>query len=505
MKIKNLITIYVVILLLIVNVSLLKAQGQALKHNENVASSVISVTDDKRLNKSGVIRPFVNNQIDNESNTRPNILLVFVDDLDQEPLGFMGNSIIQTPAIDRLAADGVVFRNAFATTATCITSRGTLMTGRYAARTGIYFDQFDELTPKQAAMSYPAQLRQAGYYTGYVGKWHLGSFREGMFDDDRAYDGQGQFWSEDYPPEHGSHLTDRLGDQAVDLIYDAPADQPFAITIGFKAPHVQDGFHPIEPYPASPATAVLYERDEIPAPPLSNPDFFMSQPEFLQKSLNRVRWKYRLGPPESLNFQRSMRRYYRMVTGVDRQLNKMIEALRKTGRLDNTIVVLTSDHGLYLGDRGYAGKWLGHDTSIRIPLVIYDPRLPESERGTRREQMALMIDLNPTFLDWAGVSPSDGVQGESLVPIIAGETPNNWREEFFYEHHSFPDRIPRSEGIRTAQYKYLRYLDSEPLYEELYDLKVDPHEENNLAYDSEHDELLQEMRKKWEHWRKVVQ
>ncbi|MDZ7690873.1 MAG: sulfatase-like hydrolase/transferase [Balneolaceae bacterium] len=333
----------------------------------------------------------------------------------------MGNDIIHTPNIDRLAADGVVFRNAFAVTATCVTSRGNLMTGRYAARTGIYFDQFDELTPEQAAMSYPAQLRQSGYHTGYVGKWHMGPYREGMFDDDRAYDGQGEFWSEEYPPERGSHLTDRLGNQAVDMIHDVPAGQPFAVTVGFKAPHVQDGFHPVEPYPASPATAVLYERDEIPAPPLSEPEFFASQPDFLKQSLNRVRWDYRLGPPESLNFQRSVRRYYRMVTGVDRQLGKMMEALRETNRLENTIVVFTSDHGMYLGDRGFAGKWLGHDTSIRIPLIVRDPGLREAEAGTEREPMVLMVDLLPTFLDWAGVSPPEGVQGRSFAPIVAGQ------------------------------------------------------------------------------------
>ncbi|WP_372639054.1 sulfatase [Fodinibius sp.] len=440
-----------------------------------------------------------------ERDARPNILLVFVDDLDHEPLGFMGNEIIQTPNIDQLAAEGVAFRNAFAVTATCITSRGTLMTGQYAARTGIYFDQFDGFTEEQAAMSFPAQLRQSGYHTGYVGKWHLGRFREGMFDDDRAYDGQGQFWSEAYPPERGSHLTDRLGNQAVDMIHDAPAGKPFAMTVGFKAPHVQDGFHPVEPYPASPATAVLYERDEIPAPPLSDSAFFESQPDFLQQSLNRVRWDYRLGPPESLNFQRSMRRYYRMVTGVDRQLGKMMQALRETGRLENTIIVFTSDHGMYLGDRGFAGKWLGHDTAIRIPLIVRDPGLREAEVGTNREQMVLMVDLLPTFLDWAGLSPPEEVQGSSFAPIVGGQDPPDWRSEFFYEHHSFADRIPRSEGVRTERYKYLRYLDSEPLYEELYDLKKDPDESNNLADDPEYADLLRQMRDKWEQWQKEVQ
>ncbi|HLR31209.1 MAG TPA: sulfatase [Fodinibius sp.] len=439
-----------------------------------------------------------------QTEPRPNILLIFADDLDHEPLGFMGNSIIQTPNIDQLAADGIVFRNAFATTATCVTSRGNLMTGRYAASTGIYFDQFDALTEEQAAMSFPAQLRQSGYHTGYVGKWHLGPFREGMFDDDQTYEGQGQFWSEEYPPERGSHLTDRLGNQAVDMIQEAPTGKPFAITVGFKAPHVQDGFHPVEPYPPSPATAVLYERDEIPVPPLSDPTFFDSQPEFLQESLNRVRWEYRLGPPESLNFQRSIRRYYRMVTGVDQQVGKIMQALRETNRLENTIVVLTSDHGLYLGDRGFAGKWLGHDTSIRIPLIVRDPRLREVKTGTDREQMVLMIDLLPTFLDWAGLTAQEGVQGSSFAPIVDGRNPSDWRSEFFYEHHSFADRIPRSEGVRTERYKYLRYLDSEPMYEELYDLKEDPEESENLAGEPEHAQLLQQMRDRWKALRKEV-
>ncbi|MDR8390916.1 sulfatase [Aliifodinibius sp. S!AR15-10] len=435
---------------------------------------------------------------------RPNILMIYVDDLDHKPFGFMGNKIIQTPNIDQLAGEGVVFSNAFAVTATCITSRGNLMIGRYAARTGIYFDQFDELTEQQVQMSYPAQLRKAGYHTGYVGKWHLGPVPEGVFDDDRRFSGQGRFWSEEEPPNKGVHLTDKLGNQAAEMIREAPDGKPFVLTIGFKAPHVQDGFHPVEPYPPSPATAVLYELDEIPAPPLSDSTFFNSQPELIRKSLGRVRWEYRLGPPESLNFQRSLRRYYRMVTGVDNQVGKMVDALRETGQLENTIIVLTGDHGMYLGDRGLAGKWLGHETSIRVPLIVRHPGVPESGRGTQREQMVLMLDFMPTFLDWAGLTPEDGVQGRSFAPIIKGQNPENWRTEFFYEHHSFPDRIPRSEGVRTERYKYLRYLDSEPLYEELYDLQSDPTEKNNLANDANYSELLKKMRGKWQQWREDV-
>lgn len=445
-----------------------------------------------------------NDQVDIGEDTRPNILVVFVDDLDQRTFGFMGDSIIQTPNIDRLAGEGVVFKNAFVTTATCITSRGTFMTGRYAARTGIYFDQYNGFSDEQIEMIFPRILHEAGYHTGYVGKWHLGEVPEGVFDDDQKFLGQGRFWDEDEWPGEGTHLTDRLGDQAVEMIRNTPDDKPFAITVGFKAPHVQDGFHPVEPYPASPSTAVLYELEEIPAPLLSDREFFDSQPALLRESLGRVRWEYRLGPPESLNFQRSLRRYYRMVTGVDEQLSKMVEALRENGQLDNTIIVFTSDHGMYLGERGLAGKWLGHDTSIRIPLIVYDPRLPDSEQGTQRDPMVLMIDFNPTILEWAGLSADDDVQGRSFAPILDGTTPNNWRSEFFYEHHSFADRIPRNEGVRTERYKYLNFLDSDPLYEELYDLENDPYEEINLANDPEYVDLLQEMRAKWEQWREDV-
>lgn len=435
---------------------------------------------------------------------RPNFLIVFVDDLHHATFGFMGDQIIQTPNVDALAERGVAFENAFVTTSICQTSRGNFMTGRYAARTDIYMESFRRLSDEQRAMTYPARLNELGYHTGYVGKWHLGPGTEELFDDDRSFRGQGRFWDEQHPPESGRHLTDRLGDATVEMLHSAPDDRPFAITVGFKAPHVQDGFHPVEPYPASPSTAVLYELDEMPAPPLSDSGFFESQPGFIRESLGRVRWEYRLGPPESLNFQRSMRRYYRMVTAVDQQLGKMVEALRESGRDEDTIIVFTSDHGMYLGERGLAGKWLGHEPSIRIPWVIYDPRLDASHAGGRREEMALLIDMKPTLLEWAGGEPHEQVQGESLVGVLKGEQPEDWRSAFFYEHHSYGDRIPRSEGVRTERHKYLRYLDSDPLFEELYDLENDPQEARNLAEDPEYADLLERMRQEWEQWREAV-
>jgi len=252
------------------------------------------------------------------------------------------------------------------------------------------------------------------------------------------------------------------------------------------------------------STATLYELDSMPAPPLSSPEFFESQPEFLRESLGRTRWDYRLGPPSSLNFQRSLRRYHRMVTGIDKQVGRIVHALRETGRLENTIIVVTSDHGMYLGERGLAGKWLGHDTSIRVPLVVVDPRLPAAERGTWREQMVLSIDVHSTILDWAGLRPAErACRGNPLRPSLPATRPTTGGRpsstSTTASKIAFP--APRASGQR---YKYLRYLDSEPLYEGLYDLQADPNERNNLADDSDHAELLKEMRTKWREWRKQV-
>lgn len=435
---------------------------------------------------------------------RPNILVIYADDLHHEHFGFNGNEIIQTPHIDQLAQQGVVFENAFANSAICKTSRGNFMTGRYAARTGIYHGDFPGLSEEILQQIFPSHLNRAGYHTGYAGKWHLGSVPDGIFDDDRRFRGQGKYWSGNRKPGEGEHLTERTGRQAAEMIHNAPSNQPFSITVGFKAPHVQDGFHPTESYPPPPSTATLYELAKIPVPPNSSSEFFNRQPDFIQNSLGRNRWNYRLGKPKSLNFQRSLRRYYRMVTGIDRQIGKMMKALSKTGRRDNTIIIVTSDHGLYLGERGLAGKWLGHEPSMRIPLVVYDPRLPENRKGTRCEELVNMIDFHPTFLDWAGVSPNDGVQGRSFAPLVKGDTPEDWRDAVFYEYHSYPDRIPASEGVRTGRYKYLRYVNRDPVYEELYDLQNDPNESQNLADDPEHTDLLKRMRKRWRQMHKRV-
>ena len=434
---------------------------------------------------------------------RPNIVFMFCDDLRYDCLGCNGNAIIQTPNIDSLAARGVSFDNVFVTTAICVTSRANLMTGQYAARTGWRFGSMrgKSLTPQQLAVTYPGILREHGYQIGYVGKYHLGAPPDNFFDFNGAYEGQGFYLNPDLP----EHLTAHMGTQAEAALtqFAENREQPFLLTVGFKGPHVQDGetppFYPFD----EKRTGHLYNDVVIPPPPLSDEAFFQAQPEFIRSSanLNRKRWEWRLGTPEL--YQQSVKGYYRVVSGVDLVVGRITEKLRDLGLSENTVVIFSSEHGVYLGQRGLAGKWLAHEPSIRIPLIVADPRLP-AQGGSRRQQMALTIDMAPTLLEIAGITKANRMQGVSLLPIVRGESPDDWRTEFFYDHLFRPDLIPSSEAVRTERWKYIRYVNREPLFEELYDLDNDPLEARNLATEASSQRQLAIMRDKWSRWRERV-
>ncbi len=439
---------------------------------------------------------------------RPNIIFLLTDDQRWDALGCMGNPIIETPHIDRLAQEGVVFDHCFVTTSICMTNRASIFSGQYAARHGI-IDFRTEFTPPQLAETYPALLKDAGYYLGFIGKWGVGHPPEGLFDFDTGWPGQHHFFPERNDPTR--HLTAIMGEEAIEFLEGAPDDRPFCLSISFKAPHVQDGDPAnfpqwiqdlYEEFPGGflydPALEPLYRDVVIPPVPLMEPEHFAALPDFLQATENRRRWKWRFATPEM--YQRSVKAYYRLITGVDLVVGRIVEALREQELLEDTVILFHSDNGFYLGERGFAGKWFGHEESIRVPLVVFDPSLPERQRGTRRQQFALSIDIAPTILEMAGAVIPEGVQGRSLVPVLA-ESSHSWREEFFYEHLFEHPAIPRSEGVRTQRHKYLRYLDSDPLYEELYDLEKDPHEANNLAGQPAHEALLETMRDSWSRWR----
>jgi arylsulfatase A-like enzyme len=211
-----------------------------------------------------------------------------------------------------------------------------------------------------------------------------------------------------------------------------------------------------------------------------------------------MRWAVRFWGPN--RYQESVKGYYRLISGVDVAVGKIIDILSRRGLLDNTIILFTGDNGFFLGEFGLAGKWLAHEASIRVPLIIFDPR----HAASRREELALNIDLAPTMLELAGLPTPEQMQGRSLAALVRNEDVD-WRTEFFYEHHYKHRRIPVTEAVRTSTWKYIRYLNSSPFYEELYDLSIDPRESENLAPLPEHRSQLEQMRTKWSTWRVKVE
>lgn len=435
----------------------------------------------------------------------PNIVYLMTDDQRFDTLGCYGNSIIQTPNIDQLARDGVAFDNAFVTTSICVTSRASVYSGQYASRHGVWVFNVD-MRPELLAQTYLSRLKDAGYRIGFIGKWGVGKPPQNFFDYNRGWPGQNRYIQKIVGQTR--HLTSVMGDQALEFLDGCTPQQPFSLSISFKAPHVQDTANvQANPWPHDPVFDELYQDLQIPPPRLAQSKYFDRLPDFLKNSENRQRWAVRFWGPA--RYQSSVKGYYRLITGVDAVVGRIRDKLAQRGLADNTVIIFTSDHGYYLGDHGLAGKWHPHEVSIRVPLVVLDPRQSAEHRGVRYGQMALNIDMAPTMLDLAGLETPQAMQGRSLAPFLAGQEPADWRSEFFYEHMFVPQwegmaPIPRSHAVRTESWKYIRYIDTDPLFEELYDLRSDPDEEHNLVDNAHHAEQLARLRAKCDQWRERV-
>ena len=388
----------------------------------------------------------------------------------------------------------MLFDRHFCTTPICCVSRASIMLGQYAATHGIY-DFSTALTAAQVDRSYFFRIRKAGYYTGFIGKFGVGDHMPtDSFDVWHGFPGQGTYFSQG---EGGPHLTDVQRDQANDFLHGAPRDRPFCLSISFKAPHVQD--EDPRQYLPSRETLPLYEDVEVPAPRGAGPEDILRFPLPFQRSENRRRWAIRFSTPEL--YQASTKGYYRLINGIDAAIGSVRRTLQQEGLAENTVIIYSADHGIFNGEHGFAGKWYAHEESIRIPLIIYDPRLTPSERGKRSSAMSLNIDLNPTLLDLAGLPASEGTQGRSLVAQLRGEE-HTLRSNWFIEHR-FPLNgfIPSSDAVRTGRWKYIRYTDVAAPFEELYDLQTDPHETDNLAGSSQHADQLHAMRRYCTEWK----
>jgi arylsulfatase A-like enzyme len=427
---------------------------------------------------------------------KPNIIFILTDDQRWDALGYAGNKVIHTPEMDRLAKEGVYFKNAFVTTPICAASRASILTGMYERTHGYTFGQGD-LKEEFVELSYPVQLKQSGYYTGFFGKFgvNYAGFDQ-MFDVGDSYDRNGKFndrrgYFYKTIGQDTVHLTRYTGHQAIEFINQAPDDRPFCLSLSFSAPHAHDPA--VDQYFYQDEFNRLYEGIEIEKPIMAEDRFFEAQPDYVKTGENRTRWHWRYDDPDK--YQKSIKGYYRMISEVDAEIGKIRTALETKGLDKNTVIIFMGDNGYFLGERQLAGKWLMYDNSLRVPLIIFDPRTPQPRDV---EDMALNIDIAATLLDFAELDIPKAWQGLSLASYAKGENPLQSRQEFICEHLWEVDIIAPSEGIRTKNWKYFRYR-NDSAYEELYDLDKDPLEKKNLVGNQRYAAKLLEMRQKFDH------
>jgi arylsulfatase A-like enzyme len=428
---------------------------------------------------------------------RPNVVFLLADDLRWNVLGCMGDKNAKTPHLDALARRGVLFKNAFVTTSICAVSRASIMSGQYARRHKIN-DFLTDFGVDAYAQTFPMLMKNAGYRVGFIGKFGVGTkLPEASFDYWKGFPGQGSY----YGKKETVHLTARMGDQAIEFLKACKKDQPFCLSLSFKCPHAMDAAK--REYPPDPRDEDLFKDVTFPMPKTLDPRYFLAKPDFVQNSESRKRWERRFKTPEM--FQTIVRDYYRLVTGMDREVGRILAELERLGFAENTIVIFTSDNGYFFGEHGLADKWYLYEESIRVPLIVFDPALAKDSRGRSVDAMTLNIDLAPTMLDYARLETPKSMQGMSLRPWVRGDTPR-WREDWFYEHHTAIKIIPPSEGVRTTRWTYLRWMKDEAKpVEELYDLQADPLQEHNLAPRAEDQQTLRQLRGRWQQLRKELE
>lgn len=431
------------------------------------------------------------------SSEKPNIIFLLSDDQRSDASGAAGNASLKTPNLDQLAKEGALFKNAFVTTSISCSSRASILTGQYASKNGVT-DVKNELSDQQFENTYPIQLKKNGYQIGFVGKYGFGQSE--LKREKKAFD---YFWGESGQPKYEqlngmgetTHYTELVQRHALEFLERTSKNKPFCLSVSFIAPSIEDDDFSQFTIPTK--YKDVYKDDVLPAYQASRDDYDEKFPDFFKNPVDSIPnearkiWGLRFSTPEK--YQKTLKEYYRRITSVDAVVGKLRKKLAEKGLSENTVIIYMSDNGFYLGEHGLAGKWYGHEPSIRVPLLVLDPRLKKSQQGKTYHQMALNIDIAPTILELAGIDPDVNMQGKPLTHIYKEES-DQWRKQFYYEQLSLLPNIPHSQGIRTEKYKYLYYLDAPFGYEELYDLENDPDEKNNLTTNSVNKEVLEDLR-----------
>ncbi|MEP7271171.1 MAG: sulfatase [Acidobacteriota bacterium] len=420
---------------------------------------------------------------------KPNILILYADDWRYDTLGIAGNPIVKTPNLDRLAHQGVRFTRNHVTTSICGVSRASLLTGQWMARHG---NPAFEMFKTPWSETYPGLLRANGYWVGHVGKWHNGKFPADKYDFGRSYSGTHY---EKQPDGSTIHVTQKNENDALEFLRARPRDKPFCLTLAFFATHAEDD-NPKQ-YLYQPQSESLYQDVSVPIPKTAGDEYFKRLPPFIanEKNEGRNRWHWRFDTPEK--YQQYMKAYYRLATEVDATAGRVLAELSAQGLDDNTLVIFTTDNGYFHGEHGLADKWYPYEESIRVPLIVRDPRMTKRKQNTTNDDFVLNVDLAPMILAAAGIAAPVRMQGRDFAPLYLAAKKPAWRQEFVYEHPTIRDTafIPSSEALVQREVKYIYWPDFK--YEELFDLKRDAYETRNLANDRAHAKELEKLRRRF--------
>jgi len=435
------------------------------------------------------------------------------DDHAYHAISAYGGRLNQTPNLDRLAKEGMRFDRCFVVNSICTPSRATILTGLYSHLNGCpTFNRFDGTQPTAAKM-----LQKAGYHTGMVGKWHLGSEPTG-FDHWTVLPGQGVYNDPAFLTPEGrkvirGYVTDVITDLGIAFLEQRPKDKPFFLMLHHKAPHrdwTPDAknreLFAQRTIPESPTlwddysgrTDALRENRQTIARDLTHRDLKIPPPPGTKAGPDTQRWWQTVptqvvvtqnGVAKTLigkeltqwKYQRYMQDYLACIQGVDDNVGRLLAYLDQSGLLDNTVIFYTSDNGFFLGDHGMYDKRFMYEESLRIPLLVRWPGVVKP--GSASDALVLNVDFPETFLDLAGVKPPSFMQGRSLRPLLENGKPRNWRTSFYYRYYHDPGHHNTwaHYGIRTETHKLIYFWKKDQW--EFYDLVSDPQEMRNLYGD----------------------
>lgn len=422
---------------------------------------------------------------------RPNFVIMMTDDQRFDALSCAGNTILQTPNMDRIAREGMRFRNMFVTNALCAPSRASLLTGVYSHTHGVIDNKNRPIATDLPFL--PDLLRAGGYEVAFCGKSHVaGALRDRQWDYYFGFRGQGDYLKPviaegvkgpDQP--YQGYMDDVVTGKAVEWLK-RPHEKPFCLFLFFKAPH--------RSWTRAPRHRDLFKDVTIPKPPLWDADR-NAKPKAFAQADNKI------GDFDDIrSFDGFVKDYYATLVAVDESVGRVLTALQETAKLDQTAVLYTSDNGFFHGEWRAFDKRFMHEPSIRVPLLVRYPKLVKP--GALCDRMVLNIDIAPTVLDLAGVSVPASMHGRSVVPLLKGDESKS-RRDWLYEYFEFPGphSVRKHRGVRTEKHKYIHYFE-EPEEFELYDLEKDPQELNNLYGKAEYAELTKQLRQRLTELRK---